>query len=129
MTAWRSKAELGFFTRPFFEQLGFRIRLGFMGGVAAGLARKVAPAIAILWARVPFTLRPEAFERGPGVDQGPIDRKMFLTQQASRLEHADHFSKEFVGHLVFKQPLLVFAEGAGIEGFLLEFQVQKPLEQ
>jgi hypothetical protein len=31
--------------------------------------------------------------------------------------------------LVFHEPLLVFAESARIEGLLLQFQVQKPLEE
>jgi hypothetical protein len=54
---------------------------------------------------------------------------VFLTQQVFFPQYADHFGQELIGDLVFQEPLLVFAEGAGIEGFLLEFEVQKPLEQ
>src|SRR5436305_15227576 len=99
-----------------------------MGLIAAVLARKIAPAVAVLGAWIPFVLGSEAFQGSPGLDQGPIHRKMFLTQQASPVEHANHFGKKLVGDLVFQEPLLVFAEGARIERLLLELQVQKPLE-
>jgi hypothetical protein len=69
------EAKLGFFALPLFKQLGLRIGPGLMGVIAALLARKIAPAIAIFWAAVAFVLGPEAFQGGPGVDQGPIDGK------------------------------------------------------
>jgi hypothetical protein len=68
MTAWRSKAELGFFAGPLLEQFSFRIRRGLMGLIAAVLARKITPAVAVLGALVPFVLGPEAFQGGPGFD-------------------------------------------------------------
>jgi hypothetical protein len=54
---------------------------------------------------------------------------MLFTQQVTLPQYVDHFGQKLVGHLVFQEPLLVFAESARIERFLLEFQVQKPLEQ
>jgi hypothetical protein len=71
--------ELGFFALPLFKQLGLRIGPGLMGVVAAGLARKIAPAVAILRPLIAFVLGPETLQGGPGVDQSPVDRKMFVT--------------------------------------------------
>jgi hypothetical protein len=59
----------------------------------------------------------------------PSTPKVFLTQQLALPQQVDHFGKKLVGDLVFQEPLLVFAEGARLEGLLLQLQVQKPLEQ
>jgi hypothetical protein len=54
---------------------------------------------------------------------------VFLAQEVSLFQQAHHFGEKLVRDLVFQKPLLVFTEAARIERLLLQFQVQKPLEQ
>ena len=73
MTAWPVKQSLASLLSPLLEQFSFRIRRGLMGVIAALLAGKITPAVAVLGAPVPFVLGPETLERRPGFDQGPVD--------------------------------------------------------
>ena len=84
--------KLGLFARPFAGQARLRIGSRSVSGVAASLTMKVHARIAGILGRgllvVSFAL--ETLVSGPGLDQGAVDGKMLVREQALGFRLLEH---------------------------------------
>jgi hypothetical protein len=76
---------------------------------------------------VPFAL--EAFKRGPGLDQGAINREMLIGEPSQRTRLRDYTTEELTGDRVFQQSSAVSGETRMVKARLVQLQVQKPATQ
>jgi hypothetical protein len=104
-----------------------------MGGVAALLPPVVDVRVPAAASGTPRTLivilRPEALERGPGLEQRAVDGEVMARHELAPLGLRDHRGEEPVGHLVLENSVAVLGEAGGVEGHLLDVHVEEPLEE
>src|SRR5258705_4746201 len=129
----RPVAQLGLFARPLSGQKTLGIGLGLMGVVAALLTVKIHPTIArislIFATGSIFSFGSKALEPRPCLDQRPVHTEMIVAHQVRFARLSDHCVEKQTPHLVFQQPIAVFAKDRGIETRFLKFHVQKPAKQ
>src|ERR1700746_1173897 len=76
-----------------------RARMGVVPALLFGEVRAIAAAAAILGTK--------ALLRGPGLDQGSIDREMFVRQKRLHLAVVQKLCHELLKHVAVLQPLAV----------------------
>ena len=81
------------------------------------------------WRWILFVPRTVALKRGPRLQQRPVHAEVVVREQppAARLGH--HLGEEGTRHLRLQQTLAVLGEGRGVEGLVLDVQVEEPLEE
>lgn len=71
----------------------------------------------------------DALQRGPHLQEGPIDSEMVLRDEPSAPRLADHLAKDGHRYLLAQEPLSVLREACGIKDSLGDGQPQEPLEE
>jgi len=117
-------AELGLAPVRLAVELGFGVGRALMRVVLAHLAVKVRAIIAILG-----SLRLEAFVRGPGLDQGAIDREMLVRQKRLHLLVFEKLGHELLEHIAFLKAFPVLGENCRIPDRVVRRQTDEPTKQ
>lgn len=125
------EGESGLLAGALLRQPGLGIRGAFVGGVGTHFPVEIDARVARVIGRRCFLLRfgLEALQRGPGLDERPVHREVLVGQEIFGAGETHHGIEERQGHVVRHQALTVFAEGAGVEGFLFQAHVEEPTKQ
>src|SRR3989304_4127025 len=125
------KAEPRRLVFAFARKLGLRIRRRGMCSVGAPLSVVVHARIpASVWRPLVVAVSPpQTLKRGPGFEERAVDTEVIVRQQVLATRLFDELEQEAPGDILRQKPFLVFGEGRGVEGLIVNVQVQKPLEK
>src|SRR5436309_12713950 len=125
--------QLRLFAGPFAHEPRLGVGRGRMRLVGPQLTAKVDGRVAGIVGRRPvarrFVPRAEALERGPCLDQGPVDREVFGRDQPGGLRAVDDPGQEMAGDGGREQPRLVLGERRGIKDRLVHPEIEEEAEQ
>src|SRR6266404_3706787 len=125
--------QLRLFAGPFAHQPRLGVGRGRMRLVAPLLAVKVDGRVPAIVGRRPvagrFVPRAEALERGPGLDQRPVDREVFGRDQAGGLRAVNDPGQEIACDVGLEQALYVLGQGGAINDVALDPEPEENAEQ
>src|SRR3990170_7331348 len=83
-----------------------------------------------LWRPFVVAVSPsQTLQRGPGFEERAVDTKVIVRQQVPATRLSDELEQEAPGDILRQKPFLVLGEARGVEGLVVDVQVQKPLEE
>ena len=108
-----------------------RIRRRGVRFIAPALSLEVDGRVAppVFWRVSRAIFRAESLHRGPGFNEGPIDREVFVRNQFLPFGQSKDAAKEEAGDLLIQQPIPVCREGRVIPYFPIQGQPNKPSVQ